>query len=84
MIKLIRTLLNWINRSGQWLGFLGLRMLLCLEFFESGREKFQRENWFSDIHDKFPYPFSLLLLILSGPGKLSLDAWIARRYLGKA
>lgn len=165
MIKLIRTLLNWINRSGQWLGFLGLRILLGWEFFESGREKFQGENWFADIHDKFPYPFSLLPvnigwsmvtwfeliggvalviglgtrffaaalfvltivaiaavhwpaewhtlgelaqgyvitddghgnfklpviflamllpLILSGPGKLSLDAWIARRYLGKA
>lgn len=165
MIKLIRTLLNWINRSGQWLGFLGLRILLGWEFFESGQEKFQGENWFADIHDKFPYPFSLLPvnigwsmatwfeliggvalviglgtrffaaalfvltivaiaavhwpaewhtlgelaqgyaitddghgnfklpviflamllpLILSGPGKLSLDAWIARRYLGKA
>jgi putative oxidoreductase len=165
MIKLIRTLLNWINRSGQWLGFLGLRILLGWEFFESGREKFQGENWFADIQDKFPTPFNLmpvniswsmatwfeliggvalviglgtrffaaalfvltivaiaavhwpaawhtlgelaqgyaitddghgnfklpviflamlLPLILSGPGKLSLDAWIARRYLGKA
>jgi putative oxidoreductase len=165
MTKLIRTLLNWINQSGQWLGFLGLRILLGWEFFESGLEKFHGENWFADIQDKFPYPFNLmpvniswsmstwfeliggvalviglgtrffaaslfiltivaiaavhwpaewrtlaewahgyaitdaghgnfklpviflamlLPLILSGPGKLSLDAWIARRYLGKA
>lgn len=165
MTKLIRTLLNWINQSGQWLGFLGLRLLLGWEFFESGLEKFHGENWFADIQDKFPYPFNLmpvniswtmstwfeliggvalviglgtrffaaslfiltivavaavhwpaewhtlaelaqgyaitddghgnfklpllflamlLPLILSGPGKLSLDAWIARRYLGNA
>lgn len=165
MTKLIRTLLNWINQSGQWLGFLGLRILLGWEFFESGQEKFRGENWFADIQDKFPYPFNLmpvniswsmatwfeliggvalvvglgtrffgvslfiltivaiasvhwpaewrtladlaqgyaitddghgnfklpviflamlLPLILSGPGKLSLDAWIVRHYLGKA
>lgn len=164
MTKLIRTLLNWINQSGQWLSFMGLRLLLGWEFFESGLEKFHGDNWFADIQDKFPYPFSLmpvnvswsmstwfeliggvalvvglgtrffatslfvltlvaiasvhwpaewstfaelaqgyvitddghgnfklpviflamlLPLILSGPGKLSLDAWIARRYLGK-
>lgn len=164
MTKLIRTLLNWINQSGQWLSFMGLRLLLGWEFFESSLEKFHGDNWFADIQDKFPYPFSLmpvnvswsmstwfeliggvalviglgtrffatslfvltlvaiasvhwpaewstfaelaqgyvitddghgnfklpviflamlLPLILSGPGKLSLDAWIARRYLGK-
>lgn len=164
MTKLIRTLLNWINQSGQWLSFMGLRLLLGWEFFESGLEKFHGDNWFADIQDKFPYPFSLmpvnvswsmstwfeliggvalviglgtrffatslfvltlvaiasvhwpaewgtfaelaqgyvitddghgnfklpviflamlLPLILSGPGKLSMDAWIARRYLGK-
>ena len=164
MTKLIHTLLNWINQSGQWLSFMGLRLLLGWEFFESGLEKFHGDNWFADIQDKFPYPFSLmpvnvswsmstwfeliggvalviglgtrffatslfvltlvaiasvhwpaewstfaelaqgyvitddghgnfklpviflamlLPLILSGPGKLSLDAWIARRYLGK-
>ena len=165
MTKLIRTLLNWINQSGQWLGFLGLRVLLGWEFFEAGLGKFHGENWFADIQEKFPYPFNLmpvniswsmatwfeliggvalviglgtrffavslfvltivaiaavhwpaewhtlaglaqgyaitddghgnfklpviflamlLPLILSGPGKLSLDAWIARRYLGKS
>lgn len=165
MIRLLRTLLNLVNQSGQWLGFLGLRLLLGWEFFESGLEKFRGENWFADIHEKFPYPFNLvpvdaswhmatwfeliggvalviglgtrffatslfvltivaiasvhwpaawhtlselaqgyaitddghgnfklpliflamlLPLMLSGPGKLSLDAWIARRCLGKA
>jgi len=154
-----------LEATGDWVGFLGLRLLLGWEFFESGLEKYRGDNWFADIQDKFPTPFNLmpvniswsmatwfeliggvalvaglgtrffavslfvltvvataavhwptewhtltelvkgyaitddghgnfklpviflamlLPLILSGPGKLSLDAWIARRYLGKA
>lgn len=164
MKKIFAGLLRWVDCGGQWLGFLGLRILLGWEYFESGREKFLGENWFADIQDKFPYPFNLvpadlswslatwfeliggvalvvglgtrffalslfiltlvaiaavhwpgewqtlaelargyvitdqgygnfklpvifmamlLPLLLSGPGKLSLDAWIARRCLGK-
>lgn len=164
MKKILAGLLRWLDCGGQWLGFLGLRVLLGWEYFESGREKFLGENWFADIQDKFPYLFNLLStdlswslatwfeliggvalviglgtrflalslfvltvvaiaavhwpgewqtlaelargyvitddghgnfklpvifmamllpLILSGPGKLSLDAWIARRCLNK-
>ncbi|MFP8823474.1 HvfX family Cu-binding RiPP maturation protein, partial [Enterobacter cloacae] len=35
-------------------------LLLGWEFFESGLEKFRGENWFADIHEKFPYPFNLV------------------------
>ena len=45
---------------GQWLAPVGLRALLAWEYFEAGREKLQGENWFADIADKFPLPFSLL------------------------
>ena len=44
---------------GQWLAPLGLRVLLAYEYFEAGREKLLGENWFADIADKFPLPFSL-------------------------
>jgi putative oxidoreductase len=142
-----RDALGLINRAGEWLAPLGLRLLLAYEFFESGLEKWRGENWFADIQDQFPYPFSLVPpeiswqiatwsellgpvalviglgtrfasltlivltlvawasvhagngynvcdngfklpliylimfvpLLLSGPGKLSLDHWIARR-----
>lgn len=99
MIKLIRTLLNWINRSGQWLGFLGLRMLFVLTLaaiaavhwpaaWHTLRELGQGYAITDDGHGNFKLPViflaMLLPLILSGPGKLSLGAWIARRYLGKA
>lgn len=164
MNRLLRTLFDLLNRSGQWLGFLGLRLLLGWEFLDSGLEKFHGENWFGDVADKFPWPFGLLPvdvswqlatwfeivggialviglgtrffatslfiltvvaiavahwpaewqtlrelargyvisddghgnfklpllflvmlvpLILSGPGKLSLDAWLARRFFGR-
>ncbi len=102
MIKLIRTLLNWINRSGQRLGFLGLRMLFVLTLaaiaaiaaipwpaaWHTLRGLGQGYAITDDGHGHFKLPVIFLAmrlpLILSGPGKLSLDAWIARRYLGKA
>lgn len=49
--------IDWL---GLWLGMLGLRLLLGWEFFESGREKLHGENWFADIQDRFPFPFSVV------------------------
>ncbi|UNK48726.1 DoxX family protein [Lysobacter sp. S4-A87] len=53
-------LLSRVDGVGQWLSPLGLRVLLAWEFFEAGREKLQGDNWFADLGDKFPLPFSLL------------------------
>ncbi len=47
--------LDWI---GLWIGLLGLRLLLGWEFWESGLEKYRGDNWFADIQDRFPFPFS--------------------------
>ncbi len=137
-----------LDRIGHWFAPLGLRLLLAWEFWESGVEKFRGENWFTEIQDKFPFPFNvvpvelswllstwaelagavmlvlglgtrfaaaslivldlvawasvhaglgynvcdngwklpfiyllmLIPLLLTGPGKLSLDHWISRRY----
>jgi putative oxidoreductase len=49
-----------LDGAGQWLAPLGLRVLLAYEYFDAGREKLQGENWFAEIADKFPLPFSLL------------------------
>lgn len=46
--------------AGHWLAPLGLRALLAYEYCEAGREKLLGENWFGEIADKFPLPFSLL------------------------
>jgi len=145
-----RNVFGLLNRAGEWLAPLGLRLLLAYEFWESGLEKLHGMNWFASIQDKFPFPcnvvppeiswqiatwseligpialvlglgtrfasVSLIILtvvawvsvhagngynivdngfklpliylimfvplLLSGPGKLSLDHWIARRYAG--
>ncbi|WP_235565889.1 MULTISPECIES: DoxX family protein [unclassified Lysobacter] len=53
-------LMSRVDGVGQWLAPLGLRVLLAWEFFEAGREKLQGSNWFADLGDKFPLPFSLL------------------------
>ena len=140
------------DKLGEWLPQLALRLLLAYEFWESGVEKLNGENWFADIQGKFPFPFSavppdiswflatwfevlgaiglviglftrffslslmsltivawvsvhaglgynvcdngfklpliylimFLPLLLSGPGKASLDYWIWRRIKGRA
>ena len=53
-------LMSRVDGVGQWLAPFGLRVLLAWEFFEAGREKLQGSNWFADLGDKFPLPFSLL------------------------
>lgn len=49
-----------VDAVGRWLAPLGLRVLLAWEFYESGREKLFGDNWFAELGDKFPFPFSLL------------------------
>ena len=61
-----------VDGVGHWLAPLGLRVLLAWEFFEAGREKLQGQNWFADLGDKFPLPFSLL-----GPNvNWTLSTWM--------
>lgn len=42
-----------------------LRLVMGWEFWESGLEKFHGENWFADIQQKFPWPFSVVPVDLS-------------------
>jgi len=52
--------LNGIDALGLWLGLLSLRLLLGWDFFESGLEKLNGNNWFADIQACFPFPFNHL------------------------
>lgn len=56
----IRNVFDLHNRVGEWLAPLGLRLLLAYEFWESGLEKLRGDNWFMDIQDQFPFPFSVV------------------------
>jgi putative oxidoreductase len=52
--------LSRVDGVGHWVGPVGLRAILAWEFFEAGRSKLNGDNWFADIADKFPLPFSLM------------------------
>ncbi|EJM09251.1 putative membrane protein [Pseudomonas sp. GM18] len=47
-----------LDRVGNWITPLSLRLFLAWEFFESGLEKWNGQNWFADIQDRFPFPFN--------------------------
>lgn len=52
--------LTTFDRVGNWSADLPLRLFLAWEFFESGLEKFNGNNWFADLQGSFPFPFNLL------------------------
>lgn len=59
------SVLNGLDRLGDWVGMLGIRLLLAYEFGVSGLEKFHGENWFADIMDAFPFPLNQVPVDLS-------------------
>lgn len=47
-----------LNAIGDWFAPLFLRVILWWEFFEAGLSKYNGDNWFGGIEQKFPAPFS--------------------------
>lgn len=60
MMPLAQRVFARLDGAGAWLAPLGLRLILAWEYFEAGLEKFRGENWFGDIQDQFPFPFSVV------------------------
>lgn len=58
LTSLYQLVCNQLNRIGEWLPQLLLRLILAWEFGEAGFEKLHGSNWFADI--SFPFPFNLL------------------------
>lgn len=58
-------LYGFLDRVGEWLPQLALRVLLAYEFWEAGVEKYNGQNWFTDFRGEFPFPFSVLPADLS-------------------
>ena len=54
-----------LDRIGAWSADLPLRLFLAWEFFESGLEKWNGQNWFVDIQSAFPFPFNVIPADLS-------------------
>lgn len=57
--------LNGLDQAGSWIGLLGIRLLLAYEFGIAGLEKLRGENWFADIQEAFPFPFSVVPVDIS-------------------
>lgn len=52
--------LRLLDCAGDWIGLLFLRALVGWEFLEAGWTKLHGDNWFADIQDQFPFPFSVV------------------------
>lgn len=49
-----------LERIGGWLPQLFLRLILAYEFWTAGINKYNGNNWFTDIQDSFPFPFNVI------------------------
>ena len=49
-----------LNKLGEWFPQLAMRIFLAYEFWESGLEKFNGTNWFTDLGGQFPFPFNVI------------------------
>lgn len=53
-------LTDWLDKIGEFLPQLGLRVILAWEFYEAGIMKLKGDNWFASIRDDFPFPFNVI------------------------
>lgn len=59
-LALFDRLRNLANTIGDWIGLLGIRLLIAYEFGEAGIEKFKGDNWFEHVKSDFPFPFNVV------------------------
>ena len=60
ILNLDRWFRNQLDLIGGFLALLVVRLLLGFEYWEAGIEKFNGENWFGFIQEKFPFPFDII------------------------
>ncbi|GMU42297.1 MAG: DoxX family protein [Xanthomonadales bacterium] len=49
-----------LRAMGEYIPRLVMRLVMGWEFFEAGLEKYRGENWFANVQDSFPFPFSVV------------------------
>ncbi len=54
-----------LDRAGDWLALLPIRLLMAYEFGRAGLMKFNGNNWFANIQDNFPFPFNVIPVEIS-------------------
>lgn len=49
-----------LDGAAPWIALVFLRVLIGWEFLDAGLEKYNGENWFTDIQQRFPFPFNII------------------------
>lgn len=65
LIDAWQALIARLQGVGQVVPSLVMRLMMGWEFFESGREKLNGSNWFSEIQQQFPFPFDVVPTTIS-------------------
>ena len=60
MGRLIFNFYQGLSVVGNWLGLVGLRLVLAYEFWNAGIRKYNGVNWFDRVASDFPFPFNIL------------------------
>ena len=60
LLNLWNQLTARLDGAGESIPPLILRLIMGWEFWESGLEKLQGDNWFADIQSRFPFPFDVI------------------------
>ena len=54
-----------LDPLGEWFALLPIRLILAYEFGKAGFMKLNGTNWFANVQDNFPFPFSIVPVEIS-------------------
>lgn len=65
LLALWERVVGILNPVGDWIALLPIRLLLAYEFGTAGLMKYNGNNWFANVQDNFPFPFSVIPVEIS-------------------
>lgn len=65
LINLWNRVVKILDPAGDWFALLPIRLLLAFEFGKAGFMKLNGTNWFANVQDNFPFPFSVIPVEIS-------------------
>lgn len=65
LIKLWNRVVKILDPAGDWFALLPIRLLMAFEFGKAGFMKLNGTNWFANVQDNFPFPFSVIPVEIS-------------------
>lgn len=58
-------IIGYLDPVGDWIALLPIRLLMAYEFGNAGIMKYNGNNWFGNVQDNFPFPFSVIPVEIS-------------------